>query len=327
MLSNKNKAFQTRKEGIAKLKSMLQCLQLIVTNDGVAYHYSRYLVLDEFMAVFVNAIKSTNFKESNYLENLEYPFELVDHKNKLLMQVVLSNREASLFEPFDSFQDLMKESPKFKSYTLVLIRLGIDSIENIHQFMNGLRKYDFSYRIYSVEDIMTFIESLRDYDEIVSFYNLVNHHAYLFKDLLNQEDDLMEHLIEKLSMRSNVITAKPTIVPQSDQDFYENTMRFKEHNYTQEQLDDVVLVLNAYSRHHLGARYCLSSVYSYLRGHWIMGDLGIQSTSESILEYLHECVRKDIGELEIEYDEEHLERMIDGIIIEALLRLKIAPDN
>lgn len=131
--------------------------------------------------------------------------------------------------------------------------------------MSSLRTYPFNFEIYDVEAIISYLERLQDIDDIERYESLIQEESYLFKDLINVEDTTMNERVHLFSNQSNITTSKPTIVPLSSQEYYENTARIKSNTYTNEDFDSVITVLNAYAKHQLEPRYCLAAVYSYLR--------------------------------------------------------------
>lgn len=312
-----------RKDRIENLRNMLYCLQLIVTNEEFSYYFADVIVLDDFMVSLCNKLYSKNYETSNYLENDKYPYEFTDHTNKIVNQIILSSDNETVLEVFDSFEILISESPNLSDYSLYLTFLGIDSIKSLSSLNNSLRDYDFKYKIFGGEDLIESLSQIRDIQLIEGYESLVNDQAVLFSVLLNKDDLLLDSLLQVLTSKPVFLTSSPTIFPQSIKEYYENTAALKMHKYPSVVYENIIRLYNAYSRHTLGPRVCIGSVYSYIRQMWIRIGIEPDVVPYKAQQALANAILEDTIKLVGEDDVPRLKELIDAVIVEAFMRLKV----
>ena len=313
----------TRKEKIAQIKHMLYCLQLIVTNEEIAYYFSDVIILDDFMLILCNKLYGKKYLISNYLENFKYPYEITDHQDKIINQIILSSDNETIYEVFDSFEELRNQDSKFNDYSLYITFLGVDTISSLSSLKNSLRDYDFNYKFFGAEDIIESLSTIRDEELLRNYFDLIQSQSDLFSVLLRKENELMDRLLQVLSKKSNFISSTPTIFPQTSKEFYENTATLKTNQYPHGVYANIIKVLNAYSRHNLGTKYCIGAVYSYLRETWLRLDIKQDEVPHKVHEALSKALLRDIDQFIKGEEMDDVNGLIDAIIIEAFMRLKV----
>jgi hypothetical protein len=305
------------------VKSMLYCLQLIVSNKNVAYKFSDYLIVDDFSALLLNHLFNLNYEVSNYLENDTFPFELIERDKKRITQILLASDDESILEVFDSFEVLLETNSEFEDYCLYVILVGIDSIHSKNQLHNALREYQFDYFLYGLEDVIDKIFRLRISETIDQYVESIKTESGKLGLLLNVQSDLMDKLMIMLSNQHNFLSSSPTIFPQTSREYYENTSHDKYEILDETVYSDIIVVLNGYSRHKLGARYSLGAVYSFIRNVWIREEIEIDIVPHKAQKILVEHIFNDLKHHFDTKDFEMLERLINAVICEAFLRLNV----
>lgn len=304
----------------------LRFFQLILTNDLICKRVSRYIIVDEFMKYLIKEVYNVSFVESNFLDQLDEPFELYSKEENILLQIRLCSNEEKIIETIHQFEDIKSNNREIDDLRLIIIPVGLERISKRYFFKENFNSFSFRKDIVTVDKLLNKIRRLKDPKVIKNLQTTIHSKAGVFDKLLKKPTPLSLKIIEYISFQNQSIGKCVSVMIPKNIDMLDKSLIIRDVNKIDNSIIlNIMDVFSAYSVLSSSSFRVIDRVYASIRRVWVeyynecsidtlkLRECYVDVLSKELLE--NGCI--SANELDCSRD------LLSAIVLESLIRSRI----